>query len=129
MEEGNNSLQRRRTKRIKSIPFPRMDNGQLPRHSQHRALARRIRQLRRRAPDQRNHARRVDDTPFLLPKLAHTQHRMLAPKPDPLDIDIMREIPDLLWRVDGVGVIRVHDAGVVEHDVDAAPGVKVRDGG
>lgn len=58
-----------------------------------------------------------------------TQHRVLAAEPHPLDVDGVGEVPDLLGRVDRVRVGGVHDARVVEHDVHAAPGVHVGDGG
>lgn len=54
---------------------------------------------------------------------------MLTPVPNPLRIDIKREVPDFLRGVDGVGVVGVHDPGVVEDDVEAAPGVEVFDCG
>jgi hypothetical protein len=41
----------------------------------------------------------------------------------------LRQVPNLLGRVDCVGVVRVHDACVVKHDVDPAPGVEVVDEG
>jgi hypothetical protein len=54
---------------------------------------------------------------------------VLAAEPDAFDVDGLREVPDFLRGVDGVGVVGVHDAGVVEHYVDAAPGVEVVDEG
>ena len=115
------SLQRRGTERIKPDSLLRMHDRQLPRHSQHGPFASRIRQLRRRAPHQRNHARRIDDTTPLLPMLPHTQHCVLAPVPHPLDIDIVRQVPDFLWRIDGVGVGGVHYPSIIEDYVDATP--------
>ena len=106
-----------------------MHNGQLPGHGQDSPFTRRIRQLRRRTTDQSNHTRSVDDASPLLPMLPHTEHRMLAPEPPALDVNVVGQIPDLLGGIDGVRVVAVHDAGVVEHDVNAAPGVEVRDHG
>lgn len=54
---------------------------------------------------------------------------MLTPIPHALDIDTLGQIPDLLRRVHGVCIVSVHDAGVVEHDVNAAPGVEMLDDG
>lgn len=122
-------LQRRWTERIKPNPLPRMHHRQLPSHCQDSPFTRRIRQLRRRTTDQSNHTRSVDHASVLLPTLPHTEHRMLTPEPHALDIDIVSQIPDLLGGVDGVRVLAVHDASVVEHDVNAAPGVEVRDHG
>ncbi len=53
------------------------------------------------------------------------EHRVLATEPDALDVDVVRQVPDRLGRADGVVVGRVHDAGVVEDDVEAAPAVEV----
>ena len=52
---------------------------------------------------------------------------MLAPEPDAFDVDGLGEVPDLLWGIDGVGVVSMHDACVVEHDVYAAPRVEMVD--
>lgn len=40
-------------------------------------------------------------------------------------LNVVGQVPDGLWGVDGVSVGAVHDARVVEHYVDAAPGVEV----
>lgn len=104
-----------------------MHNRQLPRHGQHGALARRVRQLGRRAPEQRDHAGRVDDAAGRLAVPPHAQHGVLAAEPHPLDVDGLRQVPHLLRRVDRVGVVGVHDAGVVVHDVDAAPCIEAPD--
>ena len=61
--------------------------------------------------------------------LPHTQQRMLASPPYSLDINPHSQIPNPLLGSDRVRVIGVHDPGVVEHDVYAAPGVQVRDRG
>lgn len=106
-----------------------MHHGQLPRHRQHRTFTRRIRQLRRATPDQRHHTRRINHTSLGLVELAETQHGVLTSKPNTLDIDRLRQIPNLLGRVDGVGVVGVHDSCIVEDYVQAAPGVEMRDGG
>ena len=54
---------------------------------------------------------------------------MLTPVPHPLHIDTLREIPDFLGGVDRVVVGGVHDAGVVEDDVDPAELILGFDGG
>lgn len=88
-----------------------------------------ISQLGRRAPHQRHHTRRINHTAPRFPKLPHAHHRILAPPPHALDVDPHGQIPNLLLRLQGVAIFRVHDASVVEHDVDAAPGVEEGDGG
>ncbi len=57
----------------------------------------------------------------------HTHNRMLASKPHAFHIDIMCQVPDLFWRVYSICIICVHDACIVENDIDATPGVEVRD--
>ncbi|KLP05091.1 Uncharacterized protein Y057_13160 [Fusarium fujikuroi] len=54
---------------------------------------------------------------------------VLAAEPDALDVDVLGEVPDVLGGVDGVVVLGVHDASVVEEDVNAAPGVEGLDHG
>ena len=54
---------------------------------------------------------------------------MFTTVPHTLDVDILREIPDVVGSVNGVGVESVHDARVVEDDVEAAPGVEGADHG
>ena len=88
-----------------------------------------ISQLGRRTPHQSNHTRRINHTPLLLSKLPHTHHRILTPPPHALDINPHGQIPNLLFRLNGVGVLSVHDPGVVEHDIDAAPGIELVNGG
>lgn len=122
-------LQGSGAERIESEAFFCVHNRQLSRHCQHGAFARRVRQLRRRAAHQRDHAGGVDDAADFLAVPPHAEHGVLAAEPDALDVDIVGQIPDLFRGVYGVGVVGVHDAGVVEHDVDAAPGVEVFDHG
>ena len=102
-----------------------MDDSQLPRQRQHRSLASRVRQLWRCTPHQSNHTRSVDDASIRLLVPTHTQHRMLASKPDSLDVNAVSEIPDFLGSIDRICVVGVHDSSIVEHDIDAAPGVEM----
>lgn len=120
---NHNLLERCRAQSIKAVPFPRMAHCEFPRQRQHRALARRIRKLRRRASHQRHNTRRVDHAPLLLTMLAEAQHRVLAAEPHALHVNSLGKIPDLLGGVDSVGVVSVHDTRVVENDVETAPGV------
>ena len=50
---------------------------------------------------------------------------MLGAEPDALDIDGLREVPDFLGGVDGVCIIGMHYARVIEHNVDTTPRVDV----
>lgn len=59
--------------------------------------------------------------------LSHTQHRILTPPPHTLHIDLHRQIPDAFLSANRIGVICMHDASIIEHDVDASPGVEMGD--
>lgn len=50
---------------------------------------------------------------------------MLAAEPYTLHVDGLSQIPDFLWCVDSIIVVGVHYTGVVEDDVQTAPGVDV----
>lgn len=54
---------------------------------------------------------------------------MLGAIPHTLDVDVLRQVPDLVGGVDRVVVLGVHDAGVVEDDVNTAPFIGGGDGG
>lgn len=97
-----------------------MDDGQFAGHGQDGALGGGICELRGGGTHQGDEAGHVDDAAALLVVAAHAQHGVLAAVPDALDVDGLRQIPDLVRRVDRVVVLGVHDARVVEDDVDAA---------
>jgi len=101
-----------------------MNDGQLPRQSEHGALGSRIGELGRGRTDEGDDAGGVDDGTFGLVEAAQGEDGVLAAVPDALDVDVLGEVPDVFGGGDGVGVVGVHYAGVVEHDVDAAPGVE-----
>lgn len=100
-----------------------VDDGQLARQGQHGALGRRVGQLRRGGPDERHDRRRVDDAAARLLVPAQREHRVLAPVPHPLHVDVHRQVPDVVGRPHRVVVLPVHDPRVVERDVHPAPGV------
>ncbi len=73
-------------------------------------------QLWRRGTHQRHEACRIDDAPARAQSLglvrrivAHREDSVLAAPPHALEIDLHRQIPDLLLRVQRVVVRRVHD--------------------
>lgn len=101
-----------------------MHHGQFPRHSQHCALTRRVRQLRRGTADQGNHTRRVNHTGLLLTIASEAKNGMLAPVPHALSVNSERQVPDGLGGIDGIGVVTMHNAGIVEDNVQATPGVE-----
>lgn len=100
-----------------------MHNRQLPRHGQHRAFARGIRKLRRRTTHQGHNTRRINNTALRLLVTSQTQHCMFTSIPHTLHINIVRQIPDLVWGVNGIRVVGVHDPRIVEYDVRTAPAV------
>lgn len=122
-------IQRRRAQRVEPEPLPRMHDGQLPRHGQHSPLASRIRKLRGRGPDEGDDAGGVDDGAARLRVPAQGEDGVLAAEPDALYVYGVGEVPDGLRGGDGVGVVGVHYAGIVEHYVEAAPGVEGLDEG
>jgi hypothetical protein len=126
IEGKRNELQRRWAQRIEPEALPCVDHGQLARHGENRALAGCVCELRRGRSDEADNTRGVDDARLVLAVLAEAQHGMLAAEPHALDVDGLGQVPDLLGGVDGVVVVGVHDARVVEDDVQTAPGV---DGG
>ena len=74
--------------------------------------------LRRRSSQDGHEACGVDDTSaavqsfaLVLWIVAHSYNSVLASVPDSLEIDLHRQIPDLLVRVDCVVVFRMHDTG------------------
>lgn len=119
------SVQRSWAKRVESQTLSSMHNSQFSSKSQNRTLGSSVRQLRSSGTDQGDDRRSINDGALGLLVLAHGEHGVLAAKPDALDIDGLRKVPDLFGRVDGVGVVGVHYTGVVEHDIYAAPGVDV----
>lgn len=102
-----------------------MHHGQLPCQRQNRALTGCVRQLRSGRTDKTDHAGGVDDARLCLSVLAEAQNCVFAAEPYTLDVNGLCQIPDLLWGVDGIVVIGVHYAGIVEDDVQTAPGVDV----
>lgn len=105
-----------------------VDDGQLAGHGEDGALGGGVGELRGGGADEGDDGGGVDDGGLLLAVAAEGEHGVLAAEPDALDVDVLGQVPDLLGRVDGVGVVGVHDARVVEDDVQAAPGVELLDG-
>lgn len=46
--------------------------------------------------------------------LTHGDDGVFTSVPDPLDVDVLGQVPDLLFGHEGVVVGRVHNSGVVE---------------
>lgn len=123
------SIQRRGTKCIESESLSGMHNSQLSRHGQDRSFARRVSQLRSSGTDQSDDGGGVNNGAPVLVVVAHGDHGVLAAEPDTFDVDGLGQVPDLLGSVDGVCIIGVHYACVVEHDVYSTPGVQMVDEG
>lgn len=125
--DARSSLQRCRAQRVEPEALSGVHHGQLSCQRQNRSLASCVCQLRRGRTDKSNNAGGVDDARLCFSVLAEAQNCMLAAKPYTLDVDSLCQIPDLLWCVDGVVIVGVHYASVVEDDVQAAPRVDVGD--
>lgn len=95
-------VQRRGTQRIEAESFFGVDDGQLARHGQHGAFGGRIRELRRCGSDQCHDGGGVDDASAGLFVAAEGEDGVFAAEPDAFDVDVLGEIPDLLWRGNGV---------------------------
>ena len=102
-----------------------MYNSKLPSKSEYSPLASSVRQLRSSSSYQRNHASSVDNAPILLAVPSQASYSVFAAVPYALYVDILREIPDLFGTFLCIPILGMHDARVVEHDVYAAPGIKV----
>ena len=127
--DARSLLQRCRAQRVESEALPGVHHGQFSCQRQNGSLASCVCQLGRGGTDKSDHTGGVDDTRLCLSVLAEAQDCVLAAEPYTLDVDSLCQIPDLLWCVDGVVVVSVHYASVVEDDVQAAPGVDVGDDG
>lgn len=124
---AKSSLQRCRAQRVEPEALPGVHHGQFSCQRQNGSLASCVCQLGRGRTDESNNAGGVDDARLCLSVLAEAQNCVLAAKPYTLDVDSLCQIPDLLWCVDGIVIVSVHYASVVEDDVQAAPRVDVGD--
>jgi hypothetical protein len=118
---GLNVLQWRRAQSVESVAISSMHHSQFPRHGQNCALARRVRKLRCGTAYQRYNTCCVNHTRLFLVVFFETQHCVLTPKPHTLDVDCLRQVPDLLGSVDRIVVLSVHDSGIVEKYVQTSP--------
>lgn len=110
-------VQRRRAQAVEAEVLAGVDHGQLPRQGQDGTLGGGVGELRSGASHNGHHGRGVDDGRLGLLVAAEGQHGVFAAEPNTLDVDVHGEIPDLLGGADGVVVLGVHDARVVEDDV------------
>lgn len=116
-------VERRRTQAVEAISLAGVDHGQFSRHGEDGALGGCVSELRSGSADEGDDGGGVDDGAAGLFVAAQGQNGMLAAEPDTLDVDVLGQIPDGLGGVGSIVVLGVHDAGVVEDDVEAAPGV------
>ena len=122
-------LERRGAQSVEAVSFAGVDHGELAGQRKDSALAGSVGELRGSRADEGDDRGGVDDTALVLAVLAEAEDGKLAAEPHALDVDGLRQVPDLLGCVDCVIVVCVHDTGVVEQDVDAAPAVDVLDHG
>lgn len=109
---------------IEAKSFLCVYNGKFTSHGQHSTFAGRICQLGRCTSSQGDNTCRVNDTSLGLFMFTQAEHGMFAPKPNPFDVDRLCEIPDLLGGIDSISIVRMHDSGIIEHDVDTTPRVE-----
>lgn len=116
-------VQRRRAQAVESEALAGMNHGQFTRQCQHGTLGSGICQLGGSSADEGHDGSSVDDAALGLVVAAQSENGVLAAEPYTFYVDVLGQVPDGLGGVDGVVVLGVHDAGVVEDDVEAAPGV------
>lgn len=87
---------------IEAKAFTGVYDGEFARHGQHGALAGSVCELWGRGADECDYGGGVDDAAFGLLVLAQGEDGVLAAVPDTLDVDVVREIPDVLGCVDGI---------------------------
>jgi hypothetical protein len=120
-------LERRRAQGVEAVALASVDHGEFAGQRKNGALAGGVGELGGSRADESDNGGGVDDAALLLAVLAETEDGELAAEPHALDVDGLRQIPDLLGGVDCVIVVCVHDTSVVEQNVDAAPAVDVLD--
>ena len=106
------------TQRVHADVLARVHDGELAGERQHRAFARRIGNLRRRRAEHRHERGGVDDRTAA--GTAERRNPVLAPEKHTLRVHVHRQIPDRLVGRHRIVVAAVHDAGVVEQDVQLA---------
>mmetsp|Transcript_30451 Transcript_30451/g.61984 ORF Transcript_30451/g.61984 Transcript_30451/m.61984 type:complete len:332 (+) Transcript_30451:12-1007(+) len=105
-----------RAQRVDPDPFPRVDHRQLPRHGEHGAFRRGVRELGRGRSSKSYKRGRVDDA--APPCAAEGRDAVFAPEPHTLHVHVHGKVPNSLLRVYGIVVFSVHKAGVVEDHRD-----------
>lgn len=120
---GNVILERTGAKRVEAEALAGMHDGQLASHGQNSTLAGSVRQLGSGSTHQGDEASRVNHTTSLLVVATHAQDGVLAAEPHTLHVDVLSQIPDLLGSVNRVGIIGMHDTGIVEYHVHTTPTV------
>lgn len=106
-----------------------VDHGELAGEGKDGALGGRVGELRGSGAHDGDERGRVDDGGARLLVAAQGEDGVLAAVPDTLDVDVLGQVPDGLGSVDGVVVLGVHDAGVVEKNVQTAPSIDGVDNG
>ena len=86
--------QRPGAERVDADVLARVHDRQLARQRQHRALARRVGDLRRRGAQDRHEGRGVDDRAAA--RAPERGDAVLAAEEHPLGVDVHRQVPDLL---------------------------------
>ena len=106
------------------MPWRGVLDRDLPRHREHAALARGVRDLRGRRAHERDERRDVDDRTAA--RGEHRRDAVLAAEPHALEVHVHHGVPGRLGGLGGAAVVGGEDAGVVVEHVQAAERV---DGG
>lgn len=112
-----------RAQAVETVALASVDHGEFTGQREDGALAGGVGELRCGRADEGDDACSVDDTSLGLLVAAEGEHGVLAAIPDALDVDVHGQVPDVLRSADGVVIARVHDARVVEDDIETAGGV------
>lgn len=102
------SLERSRAQRVESVTLASVHDGKLTSHCEHSTLASSVCQLWGGRAHERDYRRSVDDGAVGFLVLAEGLNSMLATEPHALDVNVLRQVPDLLRSINGICVIHEH---------------------
>ena len=116
--EQERRLDRPGAERVHAHALARELDAELARHREHRALRRRVRDLRGRGAEDRDERGDVDHRAAAA--LEQVRDPVLAAEEDALRVHVLDALPRLDGRVEDGRVVGRRDAGVVVEHVDAA---------
>lgn len=113
-----------RAKTVESESVAGVDHGQLSCQSEHGTLGRSVGELGSGSTDEGDDGGGVDDGAAVLLVATEGEDGVLAAEPDTLDVDVLGKVPDGFGGIDGVGIVSMHDAGIVEDHINTTPRVE-----